>query len=319
MNSKALIPLAASLFMGLIAAVLARQVIKGRGAAPERIPSVKVVAAKAELPPGHTLTADDLILTAIAAKTPPANTASDPAPLVGRVILTPMFAGQPVVESQLAPPGAGGGLQALVPVGMRAISVDVTESSGLLGLLMPGSRVDVVSTSTSTNSAEPALSRIIAQDVSVLAVGQRLAGTAPADAQAAASRMVTLLVSPHDAAALDLAQTMARLRLIVRGNSDRAEIDDDPVLLTDLRGGAFAPVAAPQHPASPAPTQPAVASTQPVSTPAPVAVSETARRIVTLILGNQEQRLSFREQAKGDPELSDTKDPSDAKDPFANP
>jgi pilus assembly protein CpaB len=327
---KAIIPLVASVFMGLLAAALAHHMIKGGGPTRDRAMSVKIVAAKTQLPPGHALTSDDLMLTAIAAAAAPPNTSTDPAHFVGRVIVAPLLAGQPVLDSQLAPPGTPDGLQSLVPDGMRAITLDASESNGMLGLLMPGSRVDVVTTSTGTNSAEPALSRILAQDVCVLAVGQRLTGS-PRDpeGQTAASRTITLLVTPHDAAALDLAQTMARVRLILRGTSDRGEIDDDPVLLTDLRGGVVVATSAVQQNVATTATQPAptptgsvVATTQPADRAQP----EAPRRIVTLILGDKEQRVSFREQPKaGNSQLSDTKDPNDSRDsersgdPFANP
>lgn len=320
MRVKVLVPLIASVLMGLIAALLALKVVRGKAAAPVHASSVRIVAAKAELAPGHTLSGDDLVLAPIEAKAPPPNTSTDPARLVGRVILTPMVAGEPVLETQLAPAGTAGGLSALVPDGMRAISVDTTDSSGLVGLLTPGCRVDVVTTAISTSSSEPAMSRILAQDVTVLAVGQKLSGSASNDSQTNNSRMVTLLVSPRDAAALDLGQTMARLRLILRGNSDRGEIDVDPVMMTDLRGGAAAP------PVSPAPqvatrasTQPVVvvAATQPASNPPK---PQAPDRVVTLILGNQEQKVSFSQQTKpGDREVSDTKDPSEPEDPFSNP
>jgi pilus assembly protein CpaB len=317
---KAIIPLVASVFMGLIAAALARHLIKGGGPTRDRAMSVKIVAAKTQLPAGHSLTSDDLMLAPIAAAAAPPNTSTDLTHLVGRVIVAPLLAGQPVLDSQLAPPGTPDGLQSLVPDGMRAITLDATESNGMLGLLMPGSRVDVVTTATGTNSAEPALSRILAQDVQVLAVGQRLAGS-PHDpeGQTAASRTITLLVTPHDAAALDLAQTMARLRLILRGTSDRQEIDDDPVMMADLRGGVVAAQPAiiqTSAPVTTATTPPVVAATQPTNTTAAVVPQETPHRIVTLILGNQEQRLSFHEQAKaGASEISDTV----PNDPFANP
>lgn len=319
---KALIPLVASLVMGLIAAALARHVIKSRGPAQQRIAMVKVVTAKAALPPGHALTADDLALAPIAVPTAPAGASVDVASLVGRVIVVPMLAGQPILDSHLAPPGSLDGLQALVPDGMRAISLDATDSNGMLALLTPGSHVDVVTTTNGSNSNEPTVSRIIAQNVRVLAVGQRLAGAPPheGEGQTAAARTVTLLVSPHDATALDLAQTMARLRLVLRGNSDRREVDDDPVMMSDLRGGAIAPVAtAVQTTSSLTPTtRPVVvvATTQPVSDPG-TGPSEAPRRVVTLIMGNQQQRLSFREPThQGEHQLSDTKDPND---PFGNP
>lgn len=320
MRLKVLVPLFASLFMGLIASVLAWQMVKGKSAAPEHATSVKIVAAKGELPAGHALTADDLALTPIAAKAPPPNTSTDESRIVGRVLLTPMLAGQPVLDTQLAPAGAASGLQALVPQGMRAISVDTTDSGGLVGLLTPGCRVDVVTTAISTTSNEPSLSRILAQDVTVLAVGQRLNGSPTADGQTNNSRMVTLLVSPRDAATLDLGQTMARLRLILRGDRDRGAIDVHPVLMTDLRGDA------PKEQA-PAPQVATVSTTQPAPAPVTQVVAATQpatrvppARIVTLILGNQEQRVSFSQQPKShDSEVSDTNDLNDSKDPFSNP
>ncbi|HEY2585484.1 MAG TPA: Flp pilus assembly protein CpaB [Tepidisphaeraceae bacterium] len=327
MNPKALIPIVAAVFMGLIAAVLARQVIGSRGPAASHAPIVRVVVAKAEIPPGHALTADDLSLAPIVAAAPPPNGFTDTAGPVGRVTRAPLIAGQPVLEPLLAPQGTPDGLQALVPEGMRAITLETTESSGLAGLLTPGSRVDVVTTAAPGNDADRAVSRIIAQNVRVVAVGQQLSSTtpakpadpaAPAPPPGAAARTVTLLVTPHEAAELDLAQSMARLRLILRGNGDTQEVDDDAVMLAELRGGTATPVPVVVpvvQQATPAPaTQPAVvpAATQPAIPPAVPA--EPARRIVTLILGDKEQRLSFREQSKtADPEVSD------AKDPFANP
>lgn len=320
MNLKAWIPIIAAVFMGLIAAVLARHVIGGRGPAAAHAPTVRVVIAKTDLAPGHAITTEDLSLVPIVAAAPPASGFTNLATVVGRVTRAPMLAGQPVLESLLAPAGVPDGLQALVPEGMRAITVETNESSGLAGLLSPGSRVDVVTTATVGSDSERAVSRIIAQNVRVLAVGQRLSGTPQQQGDAAGasapSRTVTLLVTPHDAASLDLAQSMARLRLILRGNGDSQEVDDDAVMLAELRGGTAtaAPVVVPV--VAPLTTQPAglPAATQPTNPVTPTLPTEPSRRIVTLILGDKEQRLSFREQSKAaEPEVTDT------KDPFANP
>lgn len=323
MNPKALIPIVAAAFMGLIAAFLARHVISGKGPIVDRAPIVRLVVAKSDVAPGHALTAEDLTLAPIVAAAPPPNSYTDPARLVGRVVRGGLVTGQPVLDPLLAPAGVPEGLQALVPEGMRAISLETNESSGLIGLLSPGSRVDVVTTATTANDAERAISRIIAQNVRVLAVGQRLsAGPQPAEAQASVSRTVTLLVTPHDAAALDLAQSMARLRLILRGNGDADEVDDDAVMMVDLRGGTSTGGTTVIVPAgSTASTQPVtatppIAAAQPSTRPAidPTTPPEPARRVVMLIMGDKEQRLSFREQPKaGDAELSTT------KDPFAEP
>lgn len=328
MNVKALVPIIAAVFMGTIAAVLARHAISSHGPAAARVHTVRVAVAKADIPPGHAIAAEDLVLAPIAAAAPPPNAFADTAPIVGRVTRAPMLAGEPVLESLLAPAGVPDGLQALVPEGMRAITLETTESSGLAGLLSPGARVDVVTTATTANDAERAVSRIIAQNVRVLAVGARLGNPPPGQPEAPAtpaSRTVTLLVTPHDAAALDLAQTMARLRLILRGSGDTQEVDDDAVMLAELRGNSsvVVPVIAPAT-TQPAPDpqtqpQPQPRETMPVAEPAaPTTMpAEPPRHVVRLILGGKEQRLTFREQPKaGEPALSDTTDP---KDPFANP
>ena len=44
------------------------------------------------------------------------------------------------------PAGTSGGLQALVPPGMRAVTIEVNNVTSMSGLLVPGARVDVVAT-----------------------------------------------------------------------------------------------------------------------------------------------------------------------------
>ena len=46
----------------------------------------------------------------------------------------------------LAPIGSGSGLQALVPPGMRAITIEVNEYTGVGAMITPGCRVDVIAT-----------------------------------------------------------------------------------------------------------------------------------------------------------------------------
>ncbi|HEV2292513.1 MAG TPA: RcpC/CpaB family pilus assembly protein [Tepidisphaeraceae bacterium] len=60
----------------------------------------------------------------------------------GRTARGQLLKGQPVLESLLAPMGAAGVLQALVPAGMRAMTIEVNEFSSVGGMVTPGSRVD---------------------------------------------------------------------------------------------------------------------------------------------------------------------------------
>ena len=308
MNAKTWIPLAVAVVLGLMAALVARKSLLRSHSAQQGPKIVTVVVAKASIPPGHELVADDLGLAQIAAQAAPAGTFSNPVAMVGRVTVAPMVEGQPVLPSFLAPRGSGSGLQALVPPGMRAITLDVNEASGVAGLLIPGCHVDVVTTAISQDNPDKSISRTIVQNAQVVAVGQRLSGAKPeGERDTALSRTVTLLASPRDAEALDLAMTAARLRLVLRGSGDRDDLDDEGVMLAELRGGAssFASsinlpsVFGPPQPVTP--PVPVTPPTQPATQPAVASKSDEdqhPRRVVTVILGNDERRITFREDDK---------------------
>jgi len=308
MSTKTWAPLVIAIVLGLLAAVVARSSLMRSRAAAEPAKTTSIVVAKAAIPPGHQIAADELTLMAVASKTPPPDTFTSVSDLLDRVTNSPLVVGQPVLGSLLAPKGTPSGLQALVPAGMRAITVDVSESSGLGGLLIPGCHVDVVSTEISQDNADKTISRMIAQNVTVIAVGQRLNGPKQdGERDTPLSRTVTLLVTPHDAEALDLGATAARMRLVLRGNGDTSEADDDGVMMAELRGTSGIPSTAlsSQVFGSTAPTQPITPPTppQPVATTQPAAApDEPPRRVVTVILGNEERKISFKEdkQATGD-------------------
>jgi Flp pilus assembly protein CpaB len=94
--------------------------------------------------------------------------------------------------------------------------------------------VDVVSTLNGTNKDETIATTIV-QDVLVQAVGQRMA-QGPAEKDPQAARTVTLVVTPRDAQAIELASSMGRTRLLLRGNNDREHEDGTGVSVIELRG-----------------------------------------------------------------------------------
>jgi hypothetical protein len=63
--------------------------------------------------------------------------------LVGRGVIAPIYDKEPVLETRLAPRGAGGGLASMIPNGMRAVANRVNEIAGVAGFVTPGTRVDV--------------------------------------------------------------------------------------------------------------------------------------------------------------------------------
>lgn len=290
MNAKIWAPLAMAIVLGLTAAMVARKsLLRSRAAAAAAVKTTTVTVARDPVAPGQELTRDHLTTTTIAATAVPTGAFASPELIAGRVSVVPIVAGQTILEQFLAPKGAGSGLQALVPPGMRAITLDVNESSGLAGMLIPGCRVDLVVTAMSQESPDKSLSRTIVQNIPVVAVGQRLSGPRPEnERESAASRTVTLLVSPHDAQTIDLAIASARLRLVLRGSGDSGETDDDGVMMAELRGGGPT-VVMPSVVQNLPPPQ-----TQPTTQPSPIE-DESKRRVVRFIEGGRERQVIFKE------------------------
>ena len=166
-----------------------------------------------------------------------------PDEVVGRVALVRIPAGQIMLGEQLADPETGAGLQALLPPGMRAITLDLDEATASSNFLLPGNRVDLVGRVPGEGEIED-VARAIVQNVRVLAVGTQMS-TARREEQvddydggpAEAVKTVTLEVSVTQAAALELAyRSGATPRIVMRPHGDATDADTAAVTMTALRG-----------------------------------------------------------------------------------
>ncbi len=286
MNWKVWTPLALAIVLGLVAAKIGRNMIRHKDQPLSTQTWVQVVVARQSLAPGQELHPQDLATIDLAGTHVPNGMFAVPADLIGRVLSAPLAQNQPVLESLLAPVGTNAGLQALVPAGMRTITIEVNEYSGLAGLLIPGCHVDVIATLQGDGKQE-AISRTVVQNVRVTAVGPYLGNQASEDHNQL-FKSVTLFVSPAQAEAIELACATGRPRLVLRGSRDSRPAETSGATLAQLRGTpeplpAFAAVSTPvPAPVSPAPqTGPSV--------PAPAAVCRT----IQVLRGGVESRVSF--------------------------
>ncbi|CAN5380861.1 Flp pilus assembly protein CpaB [soil metagenome] len=234
MNLNTFISLFVAASLGLAAVWVGRQLIFGKGvAAMPSAPMTKVVVAKVDLDPGQQITLDDLTTIEIPAQSAPADAFKDPALLRDRAVISAVIKGQLMFDGLLAGQGVDGGLTALVPKGMRAVSVEVSESSGLAGLLVPGCRVDVIATLRQDNSQ---IAKTIVEDAKVQAIGVKLSRGKSDDKGAPAAKTVTLIVSTKDAEAIELASNSGRPRLVLRGTSDTDRFAGPGITFAELTG-----------------------------------------------------------------------------------
>jgi pilus assembly protein CpaB len=250
MNAKTLVPLVIALVLGVVAAKLGRDMILKRRAEEAKVRMIRVVLASEDLAPGSVIGEEHLGVTSLPAEgTGPGiaqSSFSKPADVVGRVTVSQILRGQPILETLLAPKGSGAGAQAMVPQGMRAVTLEVNEFNGVAGLLVPGCHVDVVHTikyrdrGREDDSPDGQMaSRTIVEDLKVLAVGRRTATGAKsqstgADAEQAA-KSVTVLVTQEQAELIDLAAHIGQPRLILRNSLDKGVSGGKGITLAELK------------------------------------------------------------------------------------
>lgn len=235
MNARTIIALAVAIALGIAATLVGRSIVMGNRTIGISTPTVtEIVVAKTDLEPGQLIEAADVMLAEMPTSSLSPSMFRDTKALVGRAVISPVVKGQAMFEQLLAPPGSEGGLSSLVPDGMRAVSVDVNESSAVAGLLTPGSRVDVIATLRPDQRGQ--IARTIVENVKVQAVNRRLSKTERPDEKAASVKTVTLIVAPKDAEAIELASNTGRLRLVLRGTSDMAPTQSPGVTFAELTG-----------------------------------------------------------------------------------
>jgi pilus assembly protein CpaB len=230
-----------ALVFGGSAAVGVNAFIKNRGGAAAESDTVPVVVTAMELPRGGTITAELVTTRDYPRAMVPAGAITKLADAIDRAVAMPMVKDEPVLDAKLSPKGAGRGLAALVPHGMRAVTIQTPNvATGVAGFVMPGNKVDVLLTVTETGGLviDPTgggSTTTLLQRVEILAVDQRV--DAPADNRVDVKdlRSVTLLVTPRQANLLDLGQNKGTLRLSLRNLDDDRDAGVSPVTLADLR------------------------------------------------------------------------------------
>jgi pilus assembly protein CpaB len=180
-------------------------------------PGHAVVAAR-DLPVGTIIQAEDIRLVDWPGDAIPPGMQNVPEDVIGRGLITGLRLNEPILESEMAPKGVGGGLKTLITEGMRALSIRVDDVVGVSGFVVPGTRVDVLlTTSTGTPTNEPT-TRAILQNIQALAAGQ----TIQLDPQGKPMQVpvITVLVSPEQAETLALASSQGRIQLTLRNALD---------------------------------------------------------------------------------------------------
>jgi len=257
-RKRMVIGLVSAVFVGILASAFVYLRLRRSNVQGPVAGIVNVVAAAQSLPMGVVLDAKGLKVVPWPSGAVQAGMFKRLQDCVGRALVAPVAQGQPIIEAGLAPKGAGAGLAATIPVGMRAISVPVNDVTAVAGFVLPGTMLE---------------------DVRVLAVGRRMEQQAESGKPETVS-VVTLEVTPEQADKLAMASAEGRIQLALRNQIDSKIVSAPPMYRSNLFGVENQPPASPVAKAdAPAPQKP-------------------GRYTVEVIRGNQRVVKSFPERGK---------------------
>src|SRR5690242_8812777 len=221
MNKRFLGVLVFAFVVASVASLLLYRTLAKRpqAAAASTAVTTQVVLAAHNLEVGTVLKEEDVKLTAWPG-TVPQGAILKAGDVVGRGVISPMYAKEPLIESRLAPKGAGGGLASMIPPGMRAVAVRVNEVVGVAGFVVPGMRVDVLisGNSPAIDSHLGVVTRTLLQNLEVLSAGQDF--KKDAEGKPVVVQVVNMLVTPEQAEQLSLASSNTAIQLVLRNPLD---------------------------------------------------------------------------------------------------
>ena len=229
-----------ALGLGFVASVYVYKNLQAKTGAGDA--GADVIVAADDLQVGARVEERDIKIIKIPAADLPPGAPRRRSDVLGHGVIIPISKGEFILPNRLAGENAGAGLPALIPPGMRAVSVRVNEVVSVAGFVTPGTRVDVLLTGTPASGEEETTT--VLQNIAVLASGHTLERTATGEAQNTA--VITLLVTPDDAERLTLASSGGgKIQLALRNPLDTKQDDVAPANSRGLYKEGAVPIVQP--------------------------------------------------------------------------
>lgn len=235
----------------VVAAMLARGVI-GKKSAPAQVvqaaPEIKkleVLVAARDIQTGERLAAGSIIWKSWSEDTVAESMITkDEMPdaelaLAEARATNTMYEGETILEKKIVKPGEGGFMSAILPKGMRAISVAVSPRSTAGGFILPNDRVDVILTKKIPGQGQLVKSETVISNVRILAMGQTFKKIQEGEEIALKEvETSTLELTPQQSEVLAKVETEGELSLALRSiaESDGKAMEEGPQLADKYRG-----------------------------------------------------------------------------------
>jgi pilus assembly protein CpaB len=232
---------AVAIFLGVVAVVLTRGYMNSvvqRGGPVTSAGMVPVVVAAQPMDRGVVLDAAHLKVVNFPAEAAPANAFHAVSDLTGgkdqqRLALRSLVANEPVLAPYVSGPGGKLNLSGTIAAGMRAVSLRSSDVIGVGGFVLPGDRVDVLLTRSpnGNNDNSNTVTQILAENARVLGVDQSASEEAD---KPVVSKAITVEVTPDQAQAISLGQSVGTVSLTLRHVADDSSLARKSMSVSDL-------------------------------------------------------------------------------------
>lgn len=241
MRSRALLLLGLALVFGGLAAFMVNRLVTQPDAPPGQAdtsaPDTAAVVAGTDIPRGETVTEEMLRVVRLPdgaypeSAFPDIDTVLENPPVIA---MTELAEGEVLLPNRLSTGMRSRGITGRIPEGHRAIAIPVNAVRGVAGFVLPGTRVDILHTTSVGRRDEQPVTRTLLQDVTVLSIDQEASEFVE---EPMVASVANLLASPDEAKTLILALEVGQLTMALRNDQDDEVIDPERVntiTLSDL-------------------------------------------------------------------------------------
>jgi len=221
MNKNTLLFVVLSIAFGLGAVLIARNWLSDNQPKNVTAGQVTVFTVNTELPTGTILDPKYIGSSVMPEDLVPDGAITDKSQLQDMLVKQKLFKGDILKIQRLVKKGEGSSLASLIGKNMRAVSIRVNDVVGVAGFLLPGNKVDVLSTYKS--KGKRVTTDVILSNVKILAIDQRASND---ENKPQIVRAVTLELSLEQAELLMSARDKGRIQLALRNPNEQSNTAD---------------------------------------------------------------------------------------------
>ncbi len=227
MNKRFVIMIIIALLCATLAAWIANRWIQNKGPNYVEVSNPIIVAA-VEIPLGTKFESSHIKTIQWRSEELPKGVFTNTDDVLGKIAKNMFFPGEAITQQRVAEHLEGSALASLISMNSRAMTVRVNDVVGVAGFIMPGNKVDILSTIIFRDGPKQHVkTKTLLSNIKVLAVDQDVS---PNKQAPTVVRAVTLELKPKQAEKMVAAMQEGKIQLTLRNPLDNTELEEEIII-----------------------------------------------------------------------------------------